>query len=116
MYIISVIITINYTLEFERFGKAINKGGRKHNTVRIIKEKTSINLSIGKSMKSVLGFNLKNIFIALVSVSIPLTLGAAQTLTVPESSCVTCHTDLKILKKTLSKTDRKESALIEGMG
>ena len=32
------------------------------------------------------------------------------------SSCITCHTSFKLLKKNLSRDVPKESALIQGMG
>jgi hypothetical protein len=67
-------------------------------------------------MQQPCGFFLKGVFVALLSWILLVTWGANYAFSGSKSGCVTCHTDLRMLKKSLSKMEKKESELIAGMG
>jgi len=58
--------------------------------------------------------NLKNIVLAVIAVLLPGSFLAGDSFAA--SSCVTCHTDEKMITENLSKGESKKSALQAGTG
>ena len=58
----------------------------------------------------------KLMLLALLSWGLLLIWGVGYSFSESKSGCLICHTDVRMLKKTLAKEEKKESASIAGMG
>ena len=67
-------------------------------------------------MKHLRDILVKTILLLLLFWGLLVMQGVGDSFSGSKSGCVTCHTDLGMLKKNLSEKENKESAMTAGMG